>query len=280
MSSTYYAVHKGREPGVYSSWTDVNEQVSGFSNAKFKRFSSLENAEIFVKTGEDHSKILSQAPLSKYFHLNRLGGLEKYGLVVTQRLEEPEEDNILFKDIDGTQPTKENPWADFPLEGKIVVFTDGSCISYKNMSKGGIGIHFPQEFISDVSTPLPDDMKATNQRAELFAIYKALELIINSTTYTENERRQDIYIYSDSQYSIKCMTTWISKWITNDWKTSKGGNVLNVDLIKPMYELYSKHRVHLKHIRAHTGKSDRFSIGNHIAERLAFKACSDKESEN
>ena len=34
----FYAVHKGRVPGVYTSWSDCEKNVKGFPNANFKKF--------------------------------------------------------------------------------------------------------------------------------------------------------------------------------------------------------------------------------------------------
>ena len=43
MNSTFpikkmYAVHIGREPGVYHSWEECKQQVVYYSNAKYKKF--------------------------------------------------------------------------------------------------------------------------------------------------------------------------------------------------------------------------------------------------
>lgn len=48
VTSTYYAVQKGRIPGVYKDWESAQLQVKGFSNAKCKRFRSVQEAEVFV----------------------------------------------------------------------------------------------------------------------------------------------------------------------------------------------------------------------------------------
>ena len=44
MSKFYYAVKSGRNPGVYESWAECQEQVIGYSGAKYKKFSSYEEA--------------------------------------------------------------------------------------------------------------------------------------------------------------------------------------------------------------------------------------------
>jgi ribonuclease HI len=39
-------------------------------------------------------------------------------------------------------------------------------------------------------------------------------------------------IYSDSSYSIKCVTVWFQNWRKNDWKNSSKKPVENKDLIE------------------------------------------------
>ena len=49
MAYRYYAVAVGREKGIYESWQECKEQVEGFSNALFKGFDDLAEAEAFVE---------------------------------------------------------------------------------------------------------------------------------------------------------------------------------------------------------------------------------------
>lgn len=44
----YYAVKKGRIPGVYETWDECKEQVDGFSGAEHKSFRTYEEAVKFV----------------------------------------------------------------------------------------------------------------------------------------------------------------------------------------------------------------------------------------
>jgi len=43
--SKYYVVWKGRRTGIYTSWDDCSAQVSGYPDAEFKSFGSLEAAK-------------------------------------------------------------------------------------------------------------------------------------------------------------------------------------------------------------------------------------------
>ena len=147
---------------------------------------------------------------------------------------------------------------------EIIVFTDGSHVKSKISPYCGYGVHFPNNEIPDLSEEFTKEPK-TNQRAELYAIYKAIELIHN---YNKDI---NIKIYSDSEYSIKSMTIWIKNWKQNNWISSTGKPVMNQDIIKKIDELIIKHdgKTKFKHVRAHTGKQDYESIHNDIADKLA-----------
>lgn len=45
----YYAVQKGRHPGVYENWSDCQREVTGAAGAVFKKFKNRAEAEAFVK---------------------------------------------------------------------------------------------------------------------------------------------------------------------------------------------------------------------------------------
>lgn len=48
MAKSYYAVKEGRKIGIYNTWNECEEQVKGYSGAKYKKFSSYEEALLFI----------------------------------------------------------------------------------------------------------------------------------------------------------------------------------------------------------------------------------------
>ena len=76
--------------------------------------------------------------------------------------------------------------------------------------------------LSNLAEPLAGP-RQTNQRAELTAILRALEL---------SPRDRPITIYSDSNYAINCVTTWFQKWRANGWVNAQKKAVENKDLIE------------------------------------------------
>lgn len=62
----YYAVQVGRIPGIYGTWDECKAQTEGVSGAKHKTFSSLEEAERYVRGANDDAlDAESTTPLSK-----------------------------------------------------------------------------------------------------------------------------------------------------------------------------------------------------------------------
>ena len=74
----------------------------------------------------------------------------------------------------------------------------------------------------NISETLPGP-RQTNQRAELTAILRALQIV---------PRNRDVSIVSDSRYAIDCVTVWHVNWRKNGWKTSAGKAVENKDLVE------------------------------------------------
>jgi len=152
---------------------------------------------------------------------------------------------------------------DLPIgENDIVIYTDGACSNNGSpLAKAGIGVHFSKRnkiTFDDISAAFPEaGHKPTNQRAELQAIVEALRVT--------KECPHKIIIYTDSKYSIDCVTTWFPNWV----KKNKLNKKKNLDLIRPISQYYLGKDIEFRHINSHTGLQDEHSIGNQVADRLA-----------
>ena len=221
----YYSVHLGRKPGIYSSWSECQQQVSKFSGAIYKKFSSREEAEYFLQSGQIPRPQKKVVPVL------------------------PESQKVI------------------PKSDILYIYTDGSCPGNgKDGCQGGIGVYFRDSNYKDISEPWNDH--PTNQKMELIAIQKALEKV-----YPDQDKYTSIQLYTDSQYSIDCVTKYISHWIKNNWINSKHEPVKNKEIIQSIYELKIQFKnLSLNHINSHTRKQDQHSLGNERADQLAFKA--------
>ena len=140
------------------------------------------------------------------------------------------------------------------------VYTDGACSNNgKETAKAGIGIYFQDNDSRNVSKRITG--KQTNNRAELLAIIVAYFIIENDV-----ERGMTIVICTDSEYAIRCFTSYGEKCDRQGWKKE----IPNKDLVQQGYTLFKgKPNIWLKYVRAHTGATDVHSIGNAKADALA-----------
>jgi ribonuclease HI len=155
-------------------------------------------------------------------------------------------------------------------KSEIRIFTDGSCMKGSEM-KCGYGVHFENISLDDISKKFTHK-PLTNQRAELYAIYRGIGSVIRHYKFDK------LMVYTDSAYSIGCLTMWKDSWKKNGWKTSGKKDVLNQDIIKKILKYTESEKfvdkIEFEHVKAHTGKSDKKSIGNAVADKLATDGAS------
>ena len=102
--------------------------------------------------------------------------------------------------------------------------------------------------------------RQTNQRAELTAISRALEIV---------PRNRHVIIITDSRYAIDCVTTWYINWRKNGWKTSAGKAVENKDIVENiLVKMEERSKLHVQTkfewIKGHAN-----APGNVEADKLA-----------
>lgn len=158
------------------------------------------------------------------------------------------------------------------LQGAIVCYTDGSAIGNGLRGcRGGIGVCWPEHPELDLSEPLRTPPAATNNRAELTAVLRAIQL---ADDRIDPERRRVLLIKSDSMLVVNTVTTWMKAWKRAGWAKRDGRPPLNMDLLRCLDDLMARRRVVVQHVRAHTGRQDDDSRMNALADRLATAGAS------
>lgn len=122
----------------------------------------------------------------------------------------------------------------------IEIYTDGACSG--NPGPGGWGAIIL--YNNDSSTLSGGEKLTTNNRMEITAIIKSLEMI---------EENSEIKIYTDSKYVINGITNWIKAWKENDWISSNKKVVKNVDLWKKLDLLVQKKIISWQWVKGHSG---------------------------
>ncbi|MES2103586.1 MAG: ribonuclease HI [Pseudomonadota bacterium] len=134
---------------------------------------------------------------------------------------------------------------------KIEIYTDGACKGNPGVGGWGAllksGTHEKELFGGEPDT--------TNNRMELMAVIKALELL---------KRPCHIVLHTDSQYVLKGITEWIKGWKAKGWKTAARAPVKNVDLWQALDQAQSAHQIEWVWVRGHSGHP-----GNERADQLA-----------
>lgn len=123
---------------------------------------------------------------------------------------------------------------------KIRIYTDGACS--ENPGPGGwASIWVSDNGIKVISGNNPN---TTNNQMELTAVVVSLRRVRNFLTTLSNPWMSKEYeIYSDSAYVVNSINNnWIDRWMLNDWKTSRGDDVKNVELWMECLRLLSKIR--------------------------------------
>ncbi len=143
----------------------------------------------------------------------------------------------------GSVPHPENPRpriqrsvAEHP---ETIVFTDGACIG--NPGPGAWAWASTPEHYE-----VGCDPSTTNQRMELSAVLQALRAHAGA-----------VHIVSDSTYVVHCFRDrWWEGWRRRNWKNSKGEQVANQDLWRPLISLVIDERpgeIRFSWVKGHAG---------------------------
>ena len=137
---------------------------------------------------------------------------------------------------------------------EIDIFTDGSCSGNPGPGGWGVLIEIDNENI-ELSG---GDRETTNNRMELMAAIKALE---------EIDKDYEITLYTDSNYVKDGITSWISNWKKNNWKTASKKDVKNKELWMRLDEAIKDKNISWVWVKGHAGNA-----GNEQADYLARSA--------
>ena len=81
----FYAVKKGKKTGIFSTWDECKEQVTGFKGAVYKSFKTLSEAEAFLEKNEEKIENIEEVD-GVYAYIDgsfdRVSGIYGSGVVI------------------------------------------------------------------------------------------------------------------------------------------------------------------------------------------------------
>ncbi|KAF3022368.1 hypothetical protein E8E15_009501 [Penicillium rubens] len=235
-NTRFYGIQRGRVTGVYTDWTTAQEQIRGFPRPRYRKFSTREEAEEFVREGQTQPPVgfgvatgphglttekpkdaegVEFAPGEGPLPKGAEDGFDPNVIL------DPATGKVVYKTAPQMAATKTQSTG---IPGMLRIYTDGSSLRNGTpLASAGVGVYFgPGDSSRNVSEPLKGS-RQTNQRAELTAILRAIDIA---------PRHRDVTIITDSRYSIDCVTVWFINWRRNNWMTRDKKPVENKDLVE------------------------------------------------
>ena len=260
----FYAVHKGKQRGIYTDWNECKKNIFGVRHPIFKKFDTKEEAEHFLIHG--------------------------FGTKTNQSMAD-----TLGSGSGNAENSIDN---DTHI---IHAFTDGSLIRKKSKNGEtkllcGYGIYIPAYGLMEelrYAGTIHDNK--TNNRGELKAIIDGLNYILDFIDKTtggvggggeggegdgpiENEKlkKTKIILYTDSSYSKLILGDTGVKYRKAGYLVSKksGEEVKNADMVHEIMEIRDKISAYgieliVKHVYAHTNLDTFEANGNRLADEYA-----------
>ena len=125
-----------------------------------------------------------------------------------------------------------------PTLPHVIIHTDGACSG--NPGPGGWAAILA--FGESEKELKGGELLTTNNRMELMAAIAALEAL---------KRPCRVDLHTDSQYLRSGITSWITKWKQNGWRTADKKPVKNVDLWRRLDAALSDHEIRWHWVRGH-----------------------------
>jgi len=287
----YYVVKKGFKTGIFKTWGECKTAVDGFSGPIFKKFESYPEASEFFKSEivESKFKTLNAEPFiaNKNKTTNKINKVNNNTVLSESDKTNMEKIKAMTKNIKSSEYSNDlnynvDKWN--IINDDIYIFTDGSSRKSQEFFNSGVGVYLGYN-----CTNIKEQYNnKTNNQCELMGMDYVFKLIVRYYRELSIAHKQ-IKIVSDSEYSIKSCSVWLPAWKKNNWKTAKGedvknkdiiesidGNMMRIKIINSKLEGDNKIKVKLIHINSHQpcpdiNDKEAFNIwfGNYIADGLA-----------
>ncbi len=210
----FYAVKHGRKPGIYSKWSECEENIKDFEKAIYRKFENESDAKNFMKSSRD---IKIQNTIQDI--LNRNGLSMKNEINV-------ETNNLLMENVHVVKK-------DFDFKSVTNIYLDAIYISSNGDMEalGSVSVFFGEEDTRNETRVLTNE-KYPNITLELIQI-KGVLIALNKVV-SEVVEQKTIVIHFNSLDTIKNLTN-------NMMYIKNGDSIANEDLIFKGHKILKKY---------------------------------------
>ena len=273
----FYAVAHGLRRGVYASWAECERNVKGVSQARYKGFSSMAEANAFLAD----NAAATTAPASNSAPSTSLAPPRTGPTTAVHPVTRSVQPRRVSPPLRRRSPPSPKVASQAPVTGPAAtnttgltadgvqhVYVDGACTrNGQRGAKAGFGGYYGDADPRNFSVPLLATEAQTNNRGEL----RAIEHVLKSANTSGSTN--PLVIHSDSAYGLKGIMEYTPRWKKNGWKTTGKKAVEHKDLFTSIAEEIAEYEarvgsgsVTLRHVKGHSNV-----YGNEMADRLAVK---------
>ena len=275
----YYAVARGRVPGIFSTWSECSAQVQNFNGARYKKFSTESEAREFISANSGAATVAStssphaaaaivalqsvsselsaaRANLTSFVerYENSLNSIEEKiqnamkSLGGVEAAAAPHDGGNGTSGSDDQPPRKKSkkdldPLPDDEVAGLrskgFVVGADGVVQVFTDGACSGNGYKAARAGVGVFF----NHGHASNVSAPVVGRptnnCAEIEAAIAAVYAARAAGVSRLCINTDSQFMIDCVTKWIKSWKKNGWKTAQKEDVKNKEELLKLDRLLS-----------------------------------------
>lgn len=263
-STRFYGIQRGRITGVYTDWEKAQEQIRGFTRPRYRKFSTREEAEAFVREGraEPVGFGVTNGPSGPHGLVTEIpkdtegvelapgdaplppGAEDGFDPNV---LLDPTTGKLVYK-TDSEKTTTKRQRTGIP--GVLRIYTDGSSLRNGTpLASAGVGVYFgpgDSRFVHSSFIPPKDPRSRSFTLTTITHPSRNVSEPLKGARQTNQRaeltailraidiapRHRDVTIVTDSRYAIDCVTVWFINWRRNNWMTRDKKPVENKDLVE------------------------------------------------
>ena len=244
----YYAVKVGKTPGIYLTWADCSAQVTGYKGAKYKSFTTIEEALAFI----DDDKIkVPNGDIKKTKDKNKISSKNSKATMVLKAGYDvkPIRSNANVK----TFKSYINP-EDIKDEYEFIAFVDGSYDRGNQIFGSGVIV------LNTNDNTYNTYFNAGYDKWDQWNIVGELESVKVAINKAKELGKKNIAIYHDLKN--------IALWASGEWQAK---NEYTQEYVKYMEEVSKELNICFIKVKAHSNES----IYNDLADEAAKGAIID-----